>query len=165
MILNYPVKLFDRRRYIDERDGEVAARRTDYYDRENERFERVRPGRSPYIYNRQTLGFRLDTEDEIGLFRYDEPPAGKPIRRFHHFARALLEGILNQQEHVHLHSDDWQRTIYINTLDVRTTDFHLAPERQAALLEQGRLGANRYFSWFDAPDEVPVNRIGSVPGP
>jgi NTE family protein len=163
--LNYPVKLFDRERYIDLDSEPWAARTTGYYEAENARFALTRPGRSPYVYNRQTLGMRLDTAQEIALYRYDEEPRAVPVGSFTDYARALLKALLNVQEHVHLHSDDWQRTVYINTLDVGTTDFDIAPARQQALVEQGILGAERYFDWFDDPGETPVNRLPPSPGP
>jgi len=157
--LNYPVKLFDRERYIDIQHEAEAARPTAYYNEENARFQLARPGRSPYVYNRQTLGMRLDTAEEIGLYRYDEPLAGKPIRKFTDYARGLVGALMNVQENIHLHSDDWQRTLYINTLDVRTTDFDISDEKKRALIMQGIAGAERYFAWFEDPAEAPVNRI------
>jgi NTE family protein len=160
--LNYPVKLFDRERYIAPEAEGYAARRTEYYNAENARFALARPGRSPYVYNRQTLGMRLDTADRIGLFRYDEAPRGTPIRNFTGYARALLTGLMNVQEHVHLHSDDWQRTVYIDTLDVGTTDFDLSELKKQALVEQGIHGAENYFSWFEDPSEAPVNRVAGA---
>jgi NTE family protein len=159
MMLNYPVKLFDRLRYIDEEAESGAVRLTEYYNKENARFALIRPGRSPYVYNRQTLGIRLDTEDEIALYRYDEPLEGKPIKRFTEYARALIQALMNVQENVHLHSDDWQRTVYVNTLDVKTTDFDITPEKQDALVEQGIRGTEAYFSWFDDPESDPANRM------
>jgi NTE family protein len=123
--LNYPVKLFDRERYIDMANEPDAARDTDYYNKENALFELERPGRSPYVYNRQTLGLRLDTREEIGLYRYDEPLAGQADRAFTDYARAA-GALLNAQENQHLHSDDWHRTVYIDTLDVKTTDFEIS---------------------------------------
>lgn len=155
---NYPVKLFDRERYIAANEQE-AIRRTPYYNEENARFLLSHPGHSPYIYNRQTLGLRLDTAEEIALFRHDEPPVGKPINRFTDYARALVRALMQVQENQHLHSDDWQRTLYINTLDVGATDFHLGDEKKAALLEQGIKGAEAYFRWFEDPAEQPVNRV------
>jgi NTE family protein len=155
---NYPVKLFDRLRYIDADDRELAVRKTEYYAGANSRLEAIRPGRSPYIYNRQTLGLRLDTREEIGLFRYDEPLQGKRIAGFTHYARALLGAAMKAQDGVHLHSDDWQRTVYIDTLEVGSTDFKVSAELKAALVEEGVRGVNRYFRWFDDPTEAPVNR-------
>ena len=159
VMVNYPVKLFDRERYIDMVREPSAARPTEYYNRENARFLLVNPGRSPYVYNRQTLGLRLDTTEEIGLFRYDEPVKGKPVRKFHEFARALVASLMNVQENQHLHGDDWQRTVYINTLDVGTTDFDLSDRKKQELVEQGIKGAETYFQWFETPDAMPVNKV------
>lgn len=161
--LNYPVKLFDRLRYIDEEDRPAAVRRTEYYNEENARFLLARPGRSPYVYNRQTLGLRLDTEDEIAIYRYDEPLQGEPVEDFTDYAKALMQALMNTQERVHLHGDDWQRTVYINTLDVKTTDFEISPARQDALVDQGIQGTETYFQWFEDPAEEPVNRLPSAP--
>jgi NTE family protein len=159
VMLNYPVKLFDRLRYIDMDHEADAARYVEYYNRENARFLLERPDRSPYVYNRQTLGLRLDTAEEIGLYRYDEPLKGKAIKTFPTYARALITALMQVQENQHLHSDDWQRTLYINTLDVKTTDFSLSDEKKAQLIQQGISGAEAYFKWFESPSETPVNRI------
>lgn len=157
--LNYPVKIFDRERYIDMKNEPGAARQTEYYNKENARFLLENPGRSPYVYNRQTLGLRLDTKEEIGLYRYDEPLSGKPINSFTDYARALIAALMNTQENTHLHDDDWQRTVYINTLDVRTVAFDVPDSKKQALIEEGIAGAERYFSWFEDPAEAPVNRV------
>lgn len=159
VMLNYPIKLFDRERYIDmEKEGK-AAKSTDYYNKENARFLLENPGRSRYVYNCQTLGLRLDTNEEIALFRYNEPMKGKKIKTFTDYARCLLSAIMQVQENQHLHSDDWQRTIYINTLDVRTTDFALSGDKKEALLKEGINGSENYFKWFEDPKELPFNRI------
>ena len=70
-----------------------------------------------------------------------------------------MKGIAKMQKNKHLHSDDWQRTLYINTLDVGTTAFDITPERKAALIEQGIAGAETYLQWFEDTDQAPVNRI------
>lgn len=162
--LNYPVKLFDRERYIAPDEAADALRRTGYYERENQRLARARAGRSPHVYNCQTLGFRLDRRDEIALFRHDEPLDGVPIEDFSDYARALLKHILNAQEQTHLHSDDWQRTVYLDTLDVGATDFSLPDEKKDALLARGRADAEAWLRWFEDPASAPVNRVGAVNG-
>jgi NTE family protein len=156
---NYPVKIFDRLRYIDIQNESYAARNTDYYNKENAAFSLENPGRSPYVYNRQTLGMRLDSQDEIALFRYNEPVKGKEIKNFTDYAKALMASIMSVQENQHLHSDDWQRTIYMNTLDVKATDFTLTDETKKALINEGIKGAENYFRWLEDPNESPVNRI------
>lgn len=163
VMLNYPVKLFDRLKYISESERAVAARATEYYNKESARFLLKRPERSPYVYNRQTLGLRLDTRTEIALYRYGEPVKGKQIKSFTDYARALMAAIMHVQDNQHLHGDDWQRTIYIDTLDVATTDFDLSDEKKSALVQQGIIGAENYFTWFEDPAESPVNRISEPP--
>jgi NTE family protein len=140
VMLNYPVKLFDRRRYIDRAEADAVARETEYYNKENARFALLRPAAAPTSTTVRRWGCGWTPRSEIGLYRYDEPLDGKPIRRFDEYARALVQSLMNVQENVHLHSDDWQRTVYINTLDVRTTDFDIGRERQDALVEQGIRG-------------------------
>lgn len=162
VMLNYPVKLFDRQRYIDMAHEAEAARPVDYNNRENARFLLKRPDRSPCIYNRQTLGLRLNTAEEIGAFRYDEPLQGEEIKNLTQYARALIPAVMQVQENQHLHSGDWQRTLYINTLDVKTTDFDMSNEQKAALMQEGIKGAENYFRWFEDPAEQPVNRLSAV---
>ena len=159
VIRNYPIKLFDRQKYIDMENEPYAVRTTEYYNRENARFSIIRPGRSPYVYNRQSLGLRLDTREEIAVFRYDEPPEGKPIKNFTDYARALLNAIMHVQQNQHLHEDDWHRTLYIDTFDIKATDFDLTNEQKEALLQSGIDCAENYFNWFEDLKESPYNRI------
>jgi NTE family protein len=160
VVLNYPIKLFDRAKYLEPDEAAYAGVTTEYYSRENARFALAKPGRSPYVYNRQSLGLRLDTREEIALFRYDEPPKGKPIQKFTEYAKALIGAFMGVQENQHLHGDDWQRTLYIDTLDVGTTDFDLSDEKKEALLQSGIDCAETYFRWFEDPAEAPANRVG-----
>ena len=44
---NYPVKIFDRQKYIEMATESAAARSTDYYNKENALFLLNQPGRSP----------------------------------------------------------------------------------------------------------------------
>jgi NTE family protein len=70
--------------------------------------------------------------------------------------------VLESQNDTHLHSDDWQRTIYIDNLGVSTTDFNLPNEKKQELEESGSKGADVYFKWFDDPASQPVNRVAPV---
>lgn len=161
LLNNFPIKLFDREKYI--ADGEVAAcaRRTEYYDEANEGFLDGHPTHSPYVYNKQTLGFRLDTRKEIAVFRYGREPAHEAIDDFFDYTRALIKTTINAQENMHLHTDDWHRTVYIDALDVKATDFDLSDDRKTALFESGRKCTEDYFAWFEsaAGEAAPLNRL------
>jgi len=152
---NYPVKLFDREKYI---SSAKMALKTPYYQKENKRFLKKRPSSSPYIYNRQTLGFRLDSKQEIGVFRYGAEPAHYKIDDLFDYAKALVTTIIESQGNTHIHGDDWQRTIYIDTLGVGTTDFDLSDTMKKKLEDSGIKGAKAYLKWFNNPDSSPANR-------
>ena len=143
---NFPIKLFDRRKYIDT----DHYQQTDYYNRVNTRFEGVARPISNYVYNKETLGFRLDTHQEIAQFRDHAEPPHRNIDSFFDYGWALIETMLEAQASKHLHSDDWARTVYIDSLGVGTTDFDLANDTKLALIEAGKNGVKRYFEWYDS---------------
>lgn len=158
---NYPVKLFDRLKYIDESDHETAARKTPYYDKVNTKFLKKHPGRSPYVFNQQTLGFRLDSANEIAVFRDGREPVAEKVEDFFDYVRALMRTVMNAQENLHLHADDWHRTVYIDTLEVGTTDFDLKDKQKDALISSGDKGTRNYLTWFNNPESEPLNRAAS----
>jgi NTE family protein len=146
LLRNYPVKIFDREKYL---AGECRARHsfvTDYYAKDNAR----RPGgSSAYVYNKETLGFRLDAREKINVFRDGGRPRRRKIDDLFDFVSAVVGTVLDAQQTVHLHSDDWQRTIYIDTLGAKTLDFKLKADQKKALVEQGRLGVQNYLLWYE----------------
>ena len=158
---NYPIKLFDRKKYIADRNFRAHSREPGYYKKHNTVLREIGKEISPYVYNKETLGFRLDSEREIGLFRdQGELPANR-VDDFFSYGWNLVETIMEGQSNQHLHSDDWQRTIYIDTLGVKTTDFDLSDEKKEALADSGRKHTQKYFDWYDNPKSMAVNKVGT----
>lgn len=156
---NYPVKLFDRKKYLDENTLKTDSMEPEYYKKHNRNLARRKKKISQYVYNMETLGFRLDSAKEIAAFRdHAEPPRHK-IDDFFSYAWGLIETVMERQASRHLHSDDWHRTIYIDTLGVKTTDFDLDDAEKNAMLKSGRNHTRRYFEWYDNPAENPVNKV------
>jgi NTE family protein len=155
---NYPVKLFDRKKYLAQEDLSDHGQETKYYKKHNKLLKRKGLDIGPYLYNKETLGFRLDSEKEIAVFRDQAEPAHAEITGFLSYSLNLIKTIMDSQSNTHLHSDDWQRTIYVDTLGVKTTDFSLTDAKKKALVESGRNGAETYLKWFDNPKSDPVNR-------
>ncbi len=143
---NYPVKMFDRRKYVDDPNH---IRETEYYaEAEGNR-----------IYNQETLGFRLDTKTEIKQFLTDESAIpSESIDGIRDFVMNVMGAVFDLQNRLHLHSDDWQRTIYIDTIGVGTTDFDLKDEKKRELIEEGKKGVRKYFEWYDNAGEEPSNK-------
>ncbi len=154
LLRNYPVKLFDRKHYLEK--PRKHAVRTDYYERCNRHRP---PGTSTYCNNKETLGFRLDAREEIAMFRDGAEPPVTAVGDFFDYTLAMLRAVMNVQSNLHLHSDDWQRTVYIDSLGVGTTDFDLTDERKRELVEAGRKGVTDYFDWYDhvPGDALPNN--------
>ncbi|WP_421319938.1 patatin-like phospholipase family protein [Aeromonas veronii] len=148
---NYPIKLFDREKYV--RSGKFLCPK--YYENINSQFATAERRISNYVYNKETLGFRLDTRDEISVFRDHAEPADKNVANFFDYTWALIHTIIEAQQSSHLHNDDWARTIYIDSLGVGTTDFDLPDEKKKKLVESGRDGALTYLNWYDDPSAKP----------
>jgi len=156
---NYPIKLFDRGKYLSPEKAETNSVLTGYYADLNKKAEALGKQISRYVFNKETLGFRLDSKEEIAVFRDQAEPPHHSIHDFFSYAWALIETVLESQASQHLHSDDWQRTIYIDTLGVKTTDFELDDDKKDELIQSGRSYTEQYFKWYNDPKNSPLNRI------
>jgi NTE family protein len=146
VLKNFPIKLFDREKYIEESRRAKNALEVGYYDRDN----KSKPASSSrYVFNKETLGFRLDAKEEIAMFRDAAEPPIADIDDFFDYSVALIKTIMNAQNNTHIHSDDWQRTIYIDTLGVGTVDFDLTETMKRKLIKSGADGTKVYFDWWD----------------
>ena len=148
---NYPIDLFDDRRYLTGPQDERALRPVDCPD----------PRGEGHVYNRQTLGFRVGASDGIGATgaAEDQPPT--PIANLMDYANALVPFVVDMPNRLHLHRIDWHRTVFLEAGGVRPTDFDLSDEQVRTLVANGRRGTEAYFAWFDnpPPGHEPVNRL------
>lgn len=159
-INNYPVKLFDREKYL---DNKRLIRIPNYYEEENKSLAMKSPKSSSYIYNKETLGFRLDSAKEIGVFRDGQEPQHTEIENFLDYTMQLIKTVLAVQDSQHLHSDDWHRTIYIDTLGVDTTDFDLSDSRKKELVASGKKATEDYLEWWsDESQDLAINHPAST---
>ena len=160
---NFAVKVFDRMNYVHD---QVNARRTEYYRRYNEALEALNDKTkmkgittvNEYVYNKETLGFRLDGRDEIAMFLDpNAEPKTREIKTLFSYTKYLVTTLIDFQNNVHLHTDDWQRTIYIDSLGVSSTDFDISETTKKDLVEAGRTFTEAYFKWYDN-DEAKANK-------
>jgi NTE family protein len=145
---NYPVDVFDDRKYVAD---PKAAQPVNY----------PTTWGPDHVYNKETLGFRLGTRDEIlqekGLAT--RPPT--EIDDFIGYLKGVVEFMLEVLNRSHLHENDWHRTVFLDTLGVRSTQFDLADDTVTKLVASGQEGANAYFKWFEDPaaSPAPKNRL------
>lgn len=153
---NYSIKTFDREIFVDDKIRNI--RRTDYYDIINKK-KSLKPQLegNQYIYNKETLGFRLDAKEDISMYLNHKPTIRNKITSFFTYSKALVTTLIDFQDNVHLHSDDWQRTIYIDTLGVRAIDFDISDIKKQKLVESGRQYTEEYLKWYNG-DEDKANK-------
>ncbi len=140
VLQNYPVRLFDRARYIDQHGKD-----TDDYQALNKSMQRT--GGDRLVFNQETLGFRLDSAAQIKDFRRGEVPGMNPIRNVKDYMENLVKTLLDFQDRQYINSDDWERTIHIDTLGVRSIDFSLSEKKKKELVQSGITGTTKFFDW------------------
>ena len=144
LINNYPIKLFDREKYV-----LLNRRKTKYYEKYNRTLRKIDKEKNLWVYNKETLGFRLDSAKEIAVFRNHKEPDHKKIEDLFDYAFCFISTIFNIESSMHLHSDDWKRTIYIDTLGVSTFDFNINKTNKMKLVKSGKDCTEKYFVWYD----------------
>lgn len=143
---NYPIGLFDERPFLDNKKAIKPIKHTKYDD--------------DNVYNKETLGFRVDTLDEIQAEKDSWRTPPREINNFVDYAAALIGFILDTANKAHLHKDDWDRTVFIDSGGVSTTEFSLSDDQVRKLVKSGEDYATKYFKWFENPENAPINRVG-----
>jgi NTE family protein len=96
--------------------------------------------------NPQTLGLFLSNLEALTNPDYR-------IDSFPEYARNLFEALLNVQVNAFKNNpDDQKRTIVIDNLGVRTTDFDLSRELKCKLIQQGVIAACKHFGGQVGPE-------------
>ena len=159
LLENYAIKVFDRKDYVVD---EVNARKTEYYKKINKKLksrniitlERDINDVNEFVYNKETLGFRLDANEDINMFLDpNAKPKTKKIDDIISYTMALVTTLIDFQNNVHLHSDDWQRTVYIDTLGVSSLDFDISDSKKQKLVESGISHTKAYLEWYNNDEE------------
>ena len=153
LLNNYPIKLFDRKKYILK-----YGRDAGYYEKDSEELEEIEKIENPFVYNMETLGFRLDEEEEINVFKHIEEPKHEDINCLVSYMKRLVSTFFNIQLSMHLHSDDWHRTIYIDTLKVSSFDFDIDNLKKEELINKAVECTEKYFDWYDKKDSDAKNK-------
>lgn len=100
--------------------------------------------------NDETLGFRLDPPDEIAALRHGQT-THKPIDSVQCYGLAMYEALLGTQNTHFRFQEEEFRTIFINTLNVGTTQFDIDQERKNKLVEQGEIATREFIKKYMSP--------------
>jgi NTE family protein len=115
---NYPISTFDEQHTaVDPDSGDTMLHRTP---------------------NPTTLGFHLDNLDQ---------PSPRPINNVIKFAGSVFDAILDIQNILlKINPGDERRTVFINDLGVKTTDFQISDQLKWELIAQGRIATSNYLN-------------------
>ena len=129
VLANFPINVFDDPKYL--ADAEPDQKDFD----------------SKGIYhNPQTLGLKLDRDEQIA---FDEQQAGLApyhIHKFNDYMGAFYTIIKESLNRQHLTSHDWDRTISISTAGFSPRVRKLSEGEKSALLASGRKGVQAYLN-------------------
>lgn len=142
IVRNYPIKLFDKVKYLHYRPE--LEKNIEIYDERNER-EKIKTEENKWFFNEESLGFRLDSEEEIEWFTRNKKPEPNEIDNVWEFFLRFINTVLSVQQSYHRRSEDWRRTAYIDTLGVKTLDFNLDSHRKHDLVEEGQKGVEDWL--------------------
>ncbi len=129
---NYPINVFDKKKYLAKASN---GQHMPYHARKSD------------VFNHETLGFRLDSEDEVKYARRGWASVPQRIDGIRDYIKVLIGYYQELANKRHLHKDDWNRTVFIDTLGVKATDFGLPAETIEALMESGKRGVRQHFRW------------------
>lgn len=130
---NYPVNLFDHEDYVAD---PANGREVSYGQSEG------------FVFNAETLGFRLDTTKELQHNLKDWRNEPFKIDNVVHFGWALVSFMRAIANKVHLHKNDWSRTIFLDVGEkIGFTDFELPDADKDALSAAGRAGVKAFLEW------------------
>lgn len=132
---NYPIQFFDDPPYVNNPlEGEIIV---------------DIQGRTPPHYNKSTLGFRLDTPAELEIGRSKRDEDQYKMEKFLDYVEVITHILLSSPNKRNLDPYDWHRTIRINTLDIKTTQFDLTRKDQDNLMAKGCEATGDYLNEYN----------------
>lgn len=151
VLSNYPVRLFDRKKYTEKDDHYFIP---EYYkDLLNNTND------NPYVYNKETLGFRLEKKDKIDIFTGRAKPNGHEIKSLFSYTWNLISILMENQDIIHLTGDDFDRTVYVDSLDISTTQFNIKDFDKMALINSGKACTEEYLKKYENDTSTFRNKI------
>ncbi|MBC7772759.1 MAG: patatin-like phospholipase family protein, partial [Pyrinomonadaceae bacterium] len=99
---NYPIDVFDDVRFIDN-----AEEKKLYEDPIKLGLKSVFDEK--HVYNKQTLGFRVDSEDEVAAYKNRQQAEARQIKSVVQYSMALIQFMRGLANRSHLKKLDWHR--------------------------------------------------------
>lgn len=152
VLLNYPIKLFDRKSYLNNVENGINTESYSEYQLESVS--------DPFITNTETLGFRIENLAQRDILMGLKPKR-REVNNVYEFTKNLIGSILDFQQNVSLQDLDSDRTVYVlNTNKTSAVNFNITELEKNVLIESGFVSTETYFKSFDNPEIEMSNRPG-----
>lgn len=120
LFLNYPITVFDDARFCN-------------------------PCENGEYYNSEALGLRVDSQYSIDVLKNHIRPYSNNIKNVIGYTESLVNSLMNGMENYYRSSDDNLRTVYINSLGIKTTEFDLSLKQKKELFDSGYYSVKSFF--------------------
>ena len=102
-----------------------------------------------------TFGLKLVQTDPKAPIDGAPPAPRSGILLVVDYLRSLVDTMMAAHDRLYIEENDFARTIAIDTLGVRTTQFDLSSERALELFESGRVAAEEFLAQDRSREELP----------
>jgi len=136
VVMNYPINVFDNIRYVYNIENCLKI------DSSND-----------YAFNYETLGFRVDSIKKVDYLNPNWPEEPYYTKGIKSFMGALLSFMMDMANKSHLTRNDWNRTIFIDSGDIKTTEFSLSKSKVGFLVNNGKSATLDYFNWKNSDEK------------
>jgi NTE family protein len=96
--------------------------------------------------NSATIGFRIDTEDQIKNDKRGLNLAAMPVNNFKQYIGAFYNIVIENLNRSQLTNDDWKRTVSISDGGIGPRIRKLSPKEIETLINNGRVATNLYLN-------------------
>ena len=96
--------------------------------------------------NFNTLGFRIDSDDQIKNDAKDQTLAAMPVGNLKEYVNAFYNMIIENLNRQQLTKEDWQRTVSISDGDVGPRIRKLSKKEVETLINNGRIAMKNYLT-------------------
>jgi NTE family protein len=121
---------------------------------------------APGVPEWPTFGLKLVEPEPVAMTLADRLPDEPPQRGIAGiigYVKSLVSTMVEAHDRFYIEEQNFQRTIPIATLGVRTTEFDLSRERSLALFEEGRRAAEAFLATWDFAAHQAERAAGVVP--
>jgi NTE family protein len=96
--------------------------------------------------NPSTLGFRIDSDEQIKNDRGDKNLAHMPVKNLKQYMAAFYNVVMENLNRQQLKSEDWSRTVSISDGRIAPRIRKLSDKEKSILIESGRQAVKNYLS-------------------